>query len=1084
MAHFSNRDKARDGSRPSTPTGPSRAYGTSASMRALDTRLKQPETFFDDATPVDSARSGERPHDALRDSHDLSFADGTRDSVVDNMLLSLDQLPALSSYPAALYSNFDDDNFFLADNAYPPQKAPRHRGHTYASSHSSDYDLHADDSTSRFPTHPARGRRSNSSNNIPSNMSRRESLRGVWPGTRQPSDEFQQAGHMRGGKKGSKSSAASSVDFGKGAMGAQRVGLGRRSISFDHGNMTSKALSVKTESILERNRPAYTGFHADYEAAPQPTVPAGPRRTQEPQSPAAYPPKPSYAPPQAPAPRRKNSVRSTTSYKTLRKNKSHQEPNMRQQAQEFVNASNLRDLPQFPPTRTRPPLADRGYAEAYARAPGSGSDPQGEARLLPSSLWRWFTKVDAAIVQLVHQLQQLTHSAITCLVYESSSRRRFHVFPRPPQTANSAQAKPQQTTQPTLAKKHSSFFRRRKKSVTEPPQQPVMPLQFQNAQKLEDLQPQQSPGVSSLRKVMNPYLGDVGSPEKTYRDVRELTSEATDKTDGERQNGFSPGYKPHKDATVRSVKPGSRETNDTPPPSSRQEQLMAEHAASTNSPKLKLKMKPRKTNVTNTQEDTFLADSSSCNEDRSGRATPSDELGAFGDADETPRATSSPTAAGFPLPPNAKENRSDRSGKTRNKSLRPAADNGKVATTSPSQLTSEGKMEEDGWVVTTASKQDKVPTAKGNTSRSKRVWLEPTSSEERLAGDEAEDLTLPLEGARSAPKPLEKEQPAAPPEREPSSANDLARSTGSLPTVQVETQNSEVMPAIVEHRVRDNEPTDADRARAFRIFSGDDPSVQKGQAAADLGDVTASSTRTRKAFMELFDWTGFNVLGAMRDLCGRLVLKAETQQVDRILMSLSERWCECNPNHGFKAIDVVHTICYSILLLNTDLHVADIESRMTRSQFVKNTLPTVVRVCKDALKDAAEETLRPQSTQFRRGSLPWNNPWNNDRSEPSSPAAEHAAFPADAVEEPVDNRRARSRLSLRPSPMRSGSEGVLHDSAVSESNLLVGSPYNGPYERMGVPCRDCAKRVLRLYSEATLAFAWGFDAAGTRPTIH
>jgi Sec7-like guanine-nucleotide exchange factor len=54
--------------------------------------------------------------------------------------------------------------------------------------------------------------------------------------------------------------------------------------------------------------------------------------------------------------------------------------------------------------------------------------------------------------------------------------------------------------------------------------------------------------------------------------------------------------------------------------------------------------------------------------------------------------------------------------------------------------------------------------------------------------------------------------------------------------------------------------------------------------------------------MDLFDWSGFSILAAMRDMCGKLVLKAETQQVDRILMSLSERWCECNPSHGFKQV--------------------------------------------------------------------------------------------------------------------------------------------------------------------------------------
>ncbi len=134
---------------------------------------------------------------------------------------------------------------------------------------------------------------------------------------------------------------------------------------------------------------------------------------------------------------------------------------------------------------------------------------------------------------------------------------------------------------------------------------------------------------------------------------------------------------------------------------------------------------------------------------------------------------------------------------------------------------------------------------------------------------------------------------------------------------------------------------------------------------------------------------------------------------------------------------MVHTICYSILLLNTDLHLADIESRMTRSQFVRNTLPTVTRVCQDAVK--SNETLRPQSTHFRRGSIPWN-----DRSEPDTPTQDITSPPADALEEPSQDRRARSRLSIRP-PARTGSDGAVSgDGAQSESNLLVNHPYHGP----------------------------------------
>jgi hypothetical protein len=1071
MAHLSSRDRARDGSQPSTPPGPSRTHG-SGGMRALDTRVKQSETFFDDETPVDNRRSGGNQHDALRDSHDLSFAaDGTRDSVVDSMLLSLDQLP-LSSYPAAVYStsNLDDDQLFFIDNSYAPPKAPRLRGHTYASSHSSDYDLHADDSTSRFAPHHARGRRSNSSNNIPNAMGRRESLRGAWVDPRQPNEQLQQAAHIRGGKKGSKSSVGSSVDFGKGAMSSQRLGLGRRSISFDHGNLGSRALSVKTESIRERSRPTYPGYHPDYEAAPQPTIPAGPRRAQDPHSPVTYAAQPSFAPAQAPAPRRKNSVRSAASYRTLRKNKSHQEPNMRLQAQEFVNAANLRDLPPIPtyhdPPAPSPNVATRKHTvvplgpvltpkekPGFFRRVFGGALPKSAPQLSNMSTTSnasYMTTPPASSTNRPTEIDSMYSNGRPRTTPHGSNHIASQLKPsaqRPPQTASSAQTLTSQPSQPTLAKKHSSFFRRRKKSVTEPPQQPPMPVQFQPPQKLEDTQLQPSPGISSLRQVMNPYLGDIPSPVKQYQNARELSPEADERVDAQRPNGFSPGYKPHKDAIVRSVKPGSRDTNPSPP-SSRQElfkeQLVAEQPASASNAKLKLKLKNRKPNVAAMQEDTFLADSSSCNEDGSGRATPSGSLGAFGDADETPRPGSSPEAAGFPLPPTAGVQTTS-SEKTRSKPSKPEADGTSASVLSQSRPTSETEVDDDGWILTaTGGPEKEAPARKKGAPGSRRVWLEPTSSEERLAGDdEAEDLTLPLEGARSAQKPFEKELPVSPPERVPASSTNLTQSSPDLPTLQIPRQDSDAMPAIIEHRVQDTEPTDAERERAFRIFSGDDPSVHKGTAAADLGDVTAASTRTRKAFMALFDWAGFTILAAMRDLCGKVVLKAETQQIDRILMNLSERWCECNPNHGFKAADVVHTICYSILLLNTDLHVADIESRMTRSQFVKNTLPTVVRVCKDAIQDASELTLRPQSTQIGRGSLPWNNPWNNDRSEPSSPAAENAPVPADVAEEPIENRRARSRLSLRPQ-YRSGSEGILIDSSVPEGELLVRSPYNGP----------------------------------------
>jgi len=38
---------------------------------------------------------------------------------------------------------------------------------------------------------------------------------------------------------------------------------------------------------------------------------------------------------------------------------------------------------------------------------------------------------------------------------------------------------------------------------------------------------------------------------------------------------------------------------------------------------------------------------------------------------------------------------------------------------------------------------------------------------------------------------------------------------------------------------------------------------------------------------------------------------------------------------------VVHAVSYSLLLLNTDLHVAELSTRMSRNQFVRNTLAAI-----------------------------------------------------------------------------------------------------------------------------------------------
>jgi hypothetical protein len=97
------------------------------------------------------------------------------------------------------------------------------------------------------------------------------------------------------------------------------------------------------------------------------------------------------------------------------------------------------------------------------------------------------------------------------------------------------------------------------------------------------------------------------------------------------------------------------------------------------------------------------------------------------------------------------------------------------------------------------------------------------------------------------------------------------------------------------------EPTEDERQKAQKIFDGNEEFIQQEKAAAWMGEEGPIRQRTLQAYMELYDFTDLSVVHSLRQVCGRLVFRAETQQVDRILVAFSKRWCRCNPNHGFKA---------------------------------------------------------------------------------------------------------------------------------------------------------------------------------------
>ncbi|OBZ68281.1 PH and SEC7 domain-containing protein C11E3.11c [Grifola frondosa] len=128
---------------------------------------------------------------------------------------------------------------------------------------------------------------------------------------------------------------------------------------------------------------------------------------------------------------------------------------------------------------------------------------------------------------------------------------------------------------------------------------------------------------------------------------------------------------------------------------------------------------------------------------------------------------------------------------------------------------------------------------------------------------------------------------------------------------------------------------------ASKCWAEDEEFLPKDKIAEWLGGQSLINKTALRYYMDFFDFSNLRIDMAFRRLCAKLFLKAETQQVDRILEEFGRRFWDCNPTSIFGSASVVHAAAYSLLLLNTDLHVAELTSRMSRGQFIRNTIAAI-----------------------------------------------------------------------------------------------------------------------------------------------
>lgn len=128
---------------------------------------------------------------------------------------------------------------------------------------------------------------------------------------------------------------------------------------------------------------------------------------------------------------------------------------------------------------------------------------------------------------------------------------------------------------------------------------------------------------------------------------------------------------------------------------------------------------------------------------------------------------------------------------------------------------------------------------------------------------------------------------------------------------------------------------------AQQIYNGTAQFIPQDEYASWLG--SEEQDNILKIYMSLFEFYRVNILEALRSLCEKIYMKGESQQLHRIIEAFSHAWCNQNMDHGFGDTNVVYTIAYSLLLLNTDLYAADHTStkKMSKRRFAQNTLHAI-----------------------------------------------------------------------------------------------------------------------------------------------
>lgn len=117
----------------------------------------------------------------------------------------------------------------------------------------------------------------------------------------------------------------------------------------------------------------------------------------------------------------------------------------------------------------------------------------------------------------------------------------------------------------------------------------------------------------------------------------------------------------------------------------------------------------------------------------------------------------------------------------------------------------------------------------------------------------------------------------------------------------------------------------------FRYTTG----LDKNLVGDFLGNHDEFCIQVLHEFAGAFDFQGMNLDTALRVFLENFRLPGESQKIQRVLEAFAERYYEQSP-HVLANKDAALLLSYSLILLNTDQHNAQVKRKMTEEDFIRN----------------------------------------------------------------------------------------------------------------------------------------------------